>query len=217
MLKVISGNKDAYLIKEQAEKEKKRTLTEHKIMLLARAALAAMSKFEQTGDRWALMRACYSLLEICFLRRTHLEFSFYVLVFDICGLLTPREYMLVHPPTKEYQGDKYECKDYFSTMSILQKWDRDKPMGTNFVEFLYEYYNQKSLVVAVQSMMATSEAHRKQTGRDILDDFAESLGHRPLTKYRKYVDAKGKQVMMGNDGSVARVVPHRHLHIVKMH
>lgn len=58
--------------------------------------------------------------------------DFYNLVMgisDFIRYLTPNEFMNIFSITKEYDGHKYECKDYFYTMEYLNTLKRDKSIG----------------------------------------------------------------------------------------
>ena len=96
---------------------------------------------------------------------------------ELLGTLTPRQIETTFPPTKEYDGDRFECKDYFSAIRALRKYPSGKSIGSlNAFEFLMDYYNRDTNQLAVCMMLAVSDCHKAQTGRDILDDYCEEAG-----------------------------------------
>lgn len=75
---------------------------------------------------------------------------FHKLVLETCdfiGLLTPNEFMNIFPIAKEFNGHKWEVKDYFYTRDYLNTLERDKPIkdqnidNGSVVGFLWEYHN----------------------------------------------------------------------------
>jgi hypothetical protein len=55
--------------------------------------------------------------------------------------LTPNEFMTVFPIDKQYDGDRYEVKDYFSTMEELRKIGMDMLIGSHVDSLLFDYQN----------------------------------------------------------------------------
>jgi hypothetical protein len=93
----------------------------------------------------------------------------------------------------------------------------NKPIGENLQELLSGYSNDIILGFNVEIMLLVSKLHRKQTGRDIFDDFMESQGKPPLKKYYLQTDSKGRQYMVDDDGNkynVKKPKP-RYLKVVK--
>jgi hypothetical protein len=124
---------------------------------------------------------------------------------ELLGTLTPKQIETTFPPTKEYDGDKYECKDYFSAIRALREYPSDKPVGyRNAFEFLMDYYNKDTNQLAVCMMLAVSDCHKAQTGRDIWDDYCEEAGIEPPHKIYKHVDRNGKEFFTDGEGKVIK-------------
>ena len=49
--------------------------------------------------------------------------------------------MNLFPITKEFDGDRYQTKDYFYTRKYIKTLEPEKPIGENVSEFLWEYSN----------------------------------------------------------------------------
>ena len=56
--------------------------------------------------------------------------------------LTPEEFMSLFPPDKEYNGEKYMEKDYFTTMKAVKRFPAGKPIDKGINCFLEEYYSR---------------------------------------------------------------------------
>lgn len=59
------------------------------------------------------------------------------------GTLTPQQLQQMFPISKEYDGDRYEMKDYYFTLHALEKVGMDKPIGkeTEAAHLLWDYQN----------------------------------------------------------------------------
>ena len=95
-------------------------------------------------------------------------------IFTIMGYIKLKNFVNIFPITKEYDGHKWECKDYFSTMNVLSKMDWDKPIGRdNIADLLWDYQNYDLEDVYIEFMCAMSAIHRSQTGKGIMDKFCD--------------------------------------------
>ncbi len=138
-------------------------------------------------------------------------------IVDLTGCITPREFMEVFPIDKYYDGEKYSCKDYFSTKEFMKEYEfeLDKPINSKCKTvidqrartstFLMEYCNNHIAILNVNIMLAISHKHTQMTGRDLFDDFLEQQGKPPLTKYHLHTDKDGNSFITGNDGSIFSV------------
>ena len=50
-------------------------------------------------------------------------------IMSYMATLTPTEFVRVFPIPKEYDGEKYSVKDYFSTIERLKKYPSDEEIG----------------------------------------------------------------------------------------
>lgn len=145
-----------------------------------------------------------------------------ILVFDqmllnqICEL-TPAELLTIFPVTKSYDGERYECKDYFSTMEALQAHGLHEPIQSpeTASSLLWAYMNPTVMMYQVHCMSVVSELHSMETGKGLMEEFFEDQGVK-LTTFRKYENDAGQTFMVGEDGQsfpVKKPVP-RHLKLV---
>lgn len=65
-------------------------------------------------------------------------------VMKAIGLLTPEELVQLFPITKDFDGVKYGCKDYFWTMDKIKVLPQGKPIGTeqDVADLLWDYVNK---------------------------------------------------------------------------
>lgn len=129
-----------------------------------------------------------------------------ILVFDqmllntICEL-TPDELLTIFPVTKSYDGAKYECKDYFSTMEALQAHGLHEPIQSpeTASSLLWAYMNPTVMMYQVHCMSVVSELHSMDTGKGLMEQFFEDQGVN-IPVYRKHETDDGKTFMIGEDG-----------------
>lgn len=135
-----------------------------------------------------------------------------ILVFDqtllntICEL-TPAELLTIFPVTKSYDGEKYECKDYYSTMEALQAHGLNEPIRSRETtsSLLWDYMNPTVMMYQVHCMSVVSELHSMETGKGLMEEFFEDQGVK-LTTFRKYENDAGQTFMVGEDGQSFQVV-----------
>ena len=114
--------------------------------------------------------------------------------------LTYREFMEIYPVNKRYDGDKWETRDYYSTMEFLSDIDLDSQIGgeKQVMDLFWEYDNWELLDVASASMCVMSAMSRKLLGVDPAEAF--------FTKEENYAhDSKGNIVGVTEDGKTHKV------------
>ncbi|MBI4858325.1 MAG: hypothetical protein HY818_16440 [Acetobacterium woodii] len=129
-----------------------------------------------------------------------------LLVFDqmllntICEL-TPAELMTIFPVTKSYDGAKYECKDYFSTMEALKAHGLYEPIRSpeTASSLIWDYMNPTVMMYQVHRMSVVSELYSMETGKGLMEQFFEDQGVKVGT-VRKYETQNGQSFIVGEDG-----------------
>lgn len=112
------------------------------------------------------------------------------------ALLTPRQFMQVFPVAKDYDGEKYEMKDYFFTMEEIEKIGTDNVIGEDRVDlFLMEYWN-KDIVNFLVNGMTIVDRNRAFDGLPgMMEEFMAEKGVQSYTYYEEegiMVDSFGK-------------------------
>lgn len=111
------------------------------------------------------------------LEEEQLRFTVIDSIFTIIGCLTLRNFVTTFPIDKSYDGSKWECKDYFSTMEVLSKMDWDKPIGRDELsELLWDYDNSDLRHAYNEYTSAMSAIYKAQTGKGIIEKFFEDRG-----------------------------------------
>lgn len=114
-------------------------------------------------------------------------------IFMICGHLKLKNFVTTFPIEKDFDGAKWECKDYFSTMEVLSGMDWNKPIGEKGLkELLYDYQNDDLRHAYIEYTCAMSAIYRSQTGKGIMETWCEDNGISTYTKI------EGKNVMKNN-------------------
>lgn len=93
-------------------------------------------------------------------------------ILDLMTLITPREFITMFPIKKEFDGQKYECKDYFYTQEYLSTINLDEPISEPF-EFLWDYWNSETARFLMNMMGAMSDVRKEQTGKGVMQEFLE--------------------------------------------
>lgn len=145
------------------------------------------------------------------LSEEQLKFTVIDSIFTILGCLTLRKFVTTFPIEKDYSGEKWQCKDYFSTMEVLSKMDWDKPIGRDELsELLWDYDNENLRDAYVEFTTAMSAIYRSQTGKGLAEQFCEDHGIGTYT-----VDKETGIIKNNQTGDIMKPKKASHLHIVK--
>lgn len=111
------------------------------------------------------------------LKQNQYRFQMIDSIFGVLGCLTLRNFVTTFPIDKDYDGAKWECKDYFYTMDVLKNMDWDKPIGRDELsELLWDYMNEELRHAYIEFTTAMSAIYRAQTGKGIAEKFFEERG-----------------------------------------
>ena len=137
ILREIPGTKPTskdrpFLIKRNYEKyrdipERKRTADDWKKHVYY--GIRYYTRYKNSGP----VKICYQIEE---------SFKAMTDIVKAASRLTPEEFVSLFPADKEYNGEKYMEKDYFTTMKAVKHFPEGKPIGNGINCFLEEYYNR---------------------------------------------------------------------------
>lgn len=145
------------------------------------------------------------------LKQNQFRFQLIDSIFGVLGCLTLRNFVNTFPINKTYDGAKWECKDYFSTMDVLKKMDWDKPIGRDKLsELLWDYYNADLRHAYVEFTNAMSAIYKVQTGKGIMEQWCEDRGIDTYTVDRETGIMKNNQT-----GDIMKPKKVSHIQIVK--
>lgn len=145
------------------------------------------------------------------LEESKIKFQVIDTVFSILGCLTLRNFVTTFPITKEYDGEKWECKDYFYTMEVLSEMDWDEPIGReNLSDLLWDYMNDGLRLAYVEFTSAMSAIYRSRTGKGIAEQWCDDMGIPTYT-----VDRETGIIQNNQTGSTTKLKKGSHLQVVK--
>lgn len=174
-------------------------------------------------DRYQYMKLCRYLVKdfncICSYDDNYsLIFKTGTEITALLARLTPKEFLITFVPKKTYDGDKYECIDYFSTIEKFSSMDKFSQIGEkNIEDVLWGYDNSDIFNFIANILCAMSKMYKEYNGIDIFDDFMLSMGKEPLTKYYEVKTSRGKKVFVDETGKKVgtKKVDYRHLEVIK--
>ncbi|MCI6009168.1 MAG: hypothetical protein MRZ48_03435 [Anaerostipes hadrus] len=145
------------------------------------------------------------------LEESQATFNLIDAIFTIMGYIKLKNLVITFPVTKDFDGDKWGCKDYFYTMDVLSEMDWDKPIGRDKIsDLLWDYQNNDLRSAYVEYMCVTSALYRAQTGKGIAEQWVEDMG---IPTYD--VDEDSGFIMDNQTGKVSKLEKSSHIQIVK--
>ncbi|MEF2965084.1 hypothetical protein V3851_04505 [Paenibacillus sp. M1] len=115
------------------------------------------------------------------IEEAYIRFNARSVLLDWIGLLTPRQLMILFPIEKDYDGHKYQTKDYFYTMDVCIKHGLDTKIGDAF-EFLWDYQNWDIADLIIEYMSDISNVRKFEGHPGLMEEFAAKNG---LKTYRE--------------------------------
>lgn len=101
-------------------------------------------------------------------------FNMIDVLFDIIGRIKLKNLIKIFPIDKDYDGAKWECKDYFFTMDVLREKGLDNAVSRDGVfDLLWDYENRELRKLTVFYMSCMSAMYQRQTGVSFAEKFCE--------------------------------------------
>ena len=107
------------------------------------------------------------------------DFAFVELMLQILGHLTLKQVMGIFPIDKDYDGDKYCCKDYFYAIEHLQGVNPDDLIYHRFPEindFTWVYWNRDIFELDAVLVEIASDIRRLDGKKGIVEEWMEKQG-----------------------------------------
>lgn len=101
------------------------------------------------------------------------RFFQYQIIHSFISNLTPRQFEAIFPIVKDYDGERYGTKDYFSTRKMIDEIGRDNPIGDNVGKFLFDYHNWNVTYFVVDEMSVLSSLNRIKGGKGLMEQFKD--------------------------------------------
>ena len=132
-------------------------------------------------------------------------------IFTVMGYIKLKNLIVTFPIKKDFDGHKWESKDYFYTMTVLSKMDMDKPIGRdNIADLLWDYENDDLREAYVEFMCSMSAIYRSQTGKSIAEEWCDDIGIPTYT-----INKETGIVMNNQTGQTTKLKSRSNLQIVK--
>lgn len=175
-----------------------------KIGLAGIKLIAASRNINKENKR--LLIDCTKTLE-----ETQVEFTLLSGIFNIISFFTPRNLITTFPVDKVYDGDKWDCKDYFFTMKILSKLDWDKPIGKDkLMDLLWDYQNKDLRNAYMDYISDLSAIYKSQTGKGIAEEWSGNMGIPTYT-----ADKKTEIIKNNSTGEISKLKNTDHFTVIK--
>lgn len=194
-------------------------------------AMPCLYSYAMTKDRWVLRKGVYNMVRYSIYRYHSIKLDGLTLGYEsmfgilesakyFLSTLTPRELMTDFPITKTYDGARYECADYFSTIEKFKNFDLDKPLEqqtTDVVEILWGYQNTQIAILLAALFCTVSKIQQANGGDDLFTGFCKAKGIEPPQTIKIYKNEKGKLYTIDNKGRskpIHKNIP-RYMRIIK--
>ncbi len=115
--------------------------------------------------------------------------------------LTPTQFINTFPISKTYDGDRYECKDYFYTIKMINELDKDAPIGEGIDDFLWDYGNRDIKMFGVYLFSLMSDIMRAKGEPSIMERMSAEFGIPLYYEDKKNKELKGPIFVEKQDGS----------------
>lgn len=141
------------------------------------AAVRSWQRFKESNSRTDIIKAVNHGVRAVLAEDKKIcnpEYMFKLCELVSCFLerITPQELMQVFPIEKEYDGKKWETKDYYYTMNAMKTHGLNRLIGDGDTEMLlWDYMNWHMRIFQVAYMSAMSDIYRQQTGEGIMERF----------------------------------------------
>ena len=145
------------------------------------------------------------------LEESQAVFQLMDVIFTVMGYIKLKNLIVTFPIKKDFDGHKWESKDYFYTMNVLSKMDMDKPIGRdNIADLLWDYENDDLREAYVEFMCSMSAIYRSQTGKSIAEEWCDDIGIPTYT-----INKETGIVMNNQTGQTTKLKSRSNLQIVK--
>lgn len=147
---------------------------------------------------------------------TETQFQLISHVKSLIGYLTPNEFMQLFPIKKEYDGHKWQSKDYFYTKEYIDGLDLNTPIDEQEdpLMFIWEYVNDDIEKLNIISMVTLSKLRQYMGEPSIGEEWANMNGIETHTMHK---DHKGNNFLINKQGKVLKAAKPRpkYLRVVK--
>lgn len=117
-----------------------------------------------------------------------------MLIENAIGSLTPLEFKTLFPLAKEFDGKRYEMKDYFYSIEQIKEFGENRLISDNVMEFLWDYHCWEVNIFLSEVMCIISGLRRHEGKKGIAEQFFEDAG---VPTY-SMTETNGKKFIVNN-------------------
>lgn len=213
-LSVIEGRKKEICVNKESRREKKHDLwlkTFFRLLPEAEKSKDNLVKAVCAGVR------CFSLRdhgrsvgeyllngtshEIDGYKATEIAFSVHNLVLAMLSELSPAKIAELFPQPKLFDGEKYGCKDWYTSVSAVEKYGGTRSFANDEEKtqrFLLEVNDPLLIGYVISGIMLIDDLRAFQGKKDVLEEFFEQEGKK-LPVYHM-VDGKKEKIFVDENG-----------------
>lgn len=103
-------------------------------------------------------------------------FNFIVMLKNIMRYITVNDLISLFPIIKEYNGEKFECKDYFSTKKYLETLNLENCLLENIDDFLWNYYNQDLMNLSIKELLILDKLRKYEGEKGLMEEWTDMMG-----------------------------------------
>lgn len=141
------------------------------------------------------------------------KFQLFEMVMHLVTMVTPRKFVQIFPIEKRYDGKRWDTKDYFYTVEMINEHGWDEPIGVTteeVFEFLWDYQNWDVMIFLVEYMGLMSDIRRAQGQPGIMEQWAAENG---IRTYTMHSTSDGKQYVVDENGRSMPIKKKRPKHL----
>ena len=138
--------------------------------------------------------------------------------------LTPKVLQQLFPISKIYDGEKFDCLDYYTTKKSLSEFNENEPFYITDYKFkmteeelkkreekvsflIMEYQNKDIRKFNIGYMVLSNKLNRMINGTDAMDKLFEEFPKLKENSIKSYTDKNGKKYFIDSKGKAHRARP----------
>ncbi len=94
----------------------------------------------------------------------------------LVSLITFKDFMNLFPIEKDFDGAKFQCKDYYSTIEYLEDKKLENEIGNDSDGLFWSYYNTDVMNFGVMQALTVDRLRRFEGRLSLMEEFLEQEG-----------------------------------------
>lgn len=143
------------------------------------------------------------------------DFELISIVRSFMSWLTLKQFINLFPIEKNYDGYKYEMKDYYSTLEAIEELglQQNELIGDKLEDLLWDYMNDDIREFEVKSLTTISKIRRFEGHLHLFEEFMAANGHDTQNTFK---NSKGQAFYVRNGKpEKIKMLNKSHLQVVK--